>query len=71
MNITQHVERASRLFPSRTALWFEGTVTTYAQLDDRAGRAAAVLRTLGPGFHSQRVIWCMIMDVCAGQGGET
>ncbi len=47
MNITQNVERAARFFPARTAIIFEGTQISYADLNTRANRLANALKANG------------------------
>lgn len=47
MNIAYHVERASRLFPEKPALIFEGKSFTYSQLNRLANRLANGLKKLG------------------------
>ncbi|GIV97559.1 MAG: long-chain-fatty-acid--CoA ligase [Herpetosiphonaceae bacterium] len=49
MNIAQHVERAQRLFPDKTALIFEQQSWTYTELNAHANRVANLLRGLGVG----------------------
>lgn len=47
MNITYHIERASKLFPDKTALIFEEKSYTYQELDRLANRMANGLKKLG------------------------
>ncbi|BAU64850.1 AMP-dependent synthetase and ligase [Stanieria sp. NIES-3757] len=47
MNITYHIERASKLFPDKTALIFEEKSYTYQELDRLANRMANGLTKLG------------------------
>lgn len=47
MNIAQHVERATKFFPDRPAILFEGTAWTYSELNDRANRLANALKANG------------------------
>ena len=47
MNITHHLERASRLFPDKIALIFEGRDYTYQQLEQLVNCTANSLQTLG------------------------
>lgn len=47
MNITHHIEQASRLFPQKDALRFEDDALTYSELNQRANRLANGLRRLG------------------------
>ncbi|AFZ33838.1 Long-chain-fatty-acid--CoA ligase [Stanieria cyanosphaera PCC 7437] len=47
MNITDHIERASKLFPDKTALIFEGKSYTYQELNQLANRMANGLKQLG------------------------
>lgn len=47
MNVAQHIERARRWFPDKTALLFEGKSFTYRELDQAVNRAANGLRGLG------------------------
>ncbi len=47
MNIACHVERASRLFPNKSALIFEGKSFTYSQLNQLANLLANTLNKIG------------------------
>ncbi len=47
MNITHHIERASKLFPGKTALIFEDRSFTYQQLNLMVNRMANGLKELG------------------------
>lgn len=47
MNITDHIERASKLFPDKTALIFEEKSYTYQELNRLANRMANGLTKLG------------------------
>ncbi|MDE3089056.1 MAG: long-chain fatty acid--CoA ligase [Chloroflexota bacterium] len=47
MNIVEHVERASKFFPERAAILFEGTTWTYRDLNARANRLANALKANG------------------------
>lgn len=47
MNIANHVEQGSRLFPNKPALIFEEKSFTYKTLDEMANRVANGLRKLG------------------------
>ncbi|MCG8365360.1 MAG: long-chain fatty acid--CoA ligase [Pseudanabaenales cyanobacterium] len=47
MNITHHIEQASRLFPQKDALKFEDNALSYSELNQRANRLANGLRRLG------------------------
>lgn len=47
MNITHHIERASRLFPNKIALLFEDEVYSYQELDRLVNRIANGLQGLG------------------------
>ena len=47
MNITHHIERASKLFPNKTALIFEDRSFTYQKLNLMANRMANGLKELG------------------------
>lgn len=47
MNVARHVERARAERPDAVALRFDGRTTTYASLDDQAGRLASALAAMG------------------------
>ena len=47
MNVAQHLERAARHFPERTAVAFEGERISYAALQQQVDRVAHVLMGLG------------------------
>lgn len=47
MNIAQNIERASRFFPDKAAVIFEGQTTTYRQLNKQANRVANALNVAG------------------------
>ena len=47
MNIAQHLERAVRHFPERTAIIFEGQPISYAALQAQADRVAHAFSRLG------------------------
>lgn len=46
MNVAHHIERASRLFPDKAALIFEGKSFTYFELNQSVNRVANSLREL-------------------------
>src|ERR1044071_3668745 len=47
MNIAQHVERSARLFPTHTAILFEGAAWSYDTVNAQANRLANQLRNQG------------------------
>ena len=47
MNICEHLTATAKIFPSRTAIRFEGTSITYAQLDELSKTAANVIVEAG------------------------
>jgi long-chain acyl-CoA synthetase len=47
MNVAQHIERAARFFPDRSAILFEGRSLTYGELNLRVNRLANALRANG------------------------
>ncbi len=49
MNIAQNVERAAKFFPDKTAIVFEGTRQSYADLNARVNRLANALGANGVG----------------------
>lgn len=48
-NLAQFLVETAQRQPGRPALRLEGQVTSYAELDERSARAAALLRTEGCG----------------------
>jgi len=49
MNISQHVERAAKFFPDRTAIIFEGIPLTYGDMNTRINLVANALMANGVG----------------------
>jgi long-chain acyl-CoA synthetase len=49
MNVSQHVERAAKFFPDKSAVLFEGSALTYRDLNGRVDRLANALSANGVG----------------------
>lgn len=70
VTLPEALKRTSDRFPNKPALFFQGTVVTYRQLDDMVSRFASALRTFGvkPGDKVATLLPNLVQQVVAIYG---